>query len=238
MKKKNERFLAFVADIKREVFHHPVMKHPFWNRFRAGCLTMEQLRALALHYYHHVRRTRLYAAAVLSRTPEEEIQAALASVLWDEYGAGDRGQSHPEQFRRLLRALGLTEAEWDRTPPLPELEMYADVHFQLSTAYDIWTGLGVVGVAMELPIPTLYRYLIEGFTKSSLTETDLEFFVKHGPMDLRHATLFLETLFPHLACDTDRRSLLRLGALRSLDARAILMDGLYRVVWKEPDHAI
>lgn len=50
---------------------------------------MEQLCAFALHYYQHVRRTRLYAAAVLSWTPVEEIQAALASVLWDEYGAGD-----------------------------------------------------------------------------------------------------------------------------------------------------
>lgn len=29
IKEKDGYFLAFVADIKREVFHHPVMKDPF-----------------------------------------------------------------------------------------------------------------------------------------------------------------------------------------------------------------
>lgn len=116
--------------------------------------------------------------------------------------------------------------------------MYTDVHFHLCTGYDTWVGLGVVGIAMELPIPPLYRYLIEGFTKSGVVEADLEFFVKHGPMGLRHTTLFLEAISPHLEYDTNHQDLLRLGMLRSLDVRAILMDGLYRAVWKEPYNII
>ncbi len=85
---------------------------------------------------------------------------------------------------------------------------------------------------MELPILTLYVYLIEGFKKAGMTEEDLEFFVKHGPMDIHHSSLLLDAMIPHLQGKEDREAL-RSGALRSLDARSILMDGLYRIVWKE-----
>lgn len=221
---------GFIEELKQEVLNYPVMSHPFWSRFRAGQLAWKQLQNFALRYYQHVQRTRLYDAAVLARTPIEGIQAVLASVLWDEYGRGDPEQTHPAQFRRLLRALDLVPAEWENTPDFPELEMYTDIHFRLCTDYGFWVGLGVVGVAMELPIPILYGYLIEGFTKAGLSEEGLEFFVKHGPMDVHHADLLLEAITPHLEREEDRQAL-RSGALRSMDARSILMDGLCRIVW-------
>lgn len=221
---------GFIEELKQEVLNYPVMSHPFWSRFREGQLTWKQLQNFALHYYQHVKRTRFYDAAVLARTPIEEVQAALASVLWDEYGHGDPEQTHPAQFRRLLHALDLVPAEWENPPDFPELEMYTDIHFRLCTDYNFWVGLGVVGVAMELPIPILYQHLIEGFTKTGIHEQDLEFFVKHGPMDVHHASLLLEAMIPRLERKEDRDAL-RLGAHRSLDARSILMDGLYRIVW-------
>jgi pyrroloquinoline-quinone synthase len=61
-------------------------------------------------------------------------------------------------------------------------------------------------------------------------EQDLEFFVKHGPMDVHHASLLLEAMLPHLERKEDQEAL-RSGALRSLGARLILMNGLYRIVW-------
>lgn len=222
----------FLDDLKAEVLNHPVMRHPFWHRFRERSLSKQQTRVFSLHYYEHVKRTRLYAAAVLARTPFEQIQGAIASVLWDEYGQGNIEQTHPAQFRKLLRALHLTEDDWASSTMLPELEMYSDIHFRLCTDYNIWVGLGVVAVAMELPIPTLYEHLVEGFTKSGLNEDDLEFFVKHGPMDVHHANLLLSAMAPYLTLKEDQQAL-RLGTLRSLDARSILMDGLTRVVWKD-----
>ena len=230
---KGSEALKFLDDLKAEVLNHPVMRHPFWRRFREDRLAKSQTRVFLLHYYEHVKRTRLYAATVLARTPFEQIQGAIASVLWDEYGQGDMEQTHPAQFRKLLRVVHLTEDDWDSSPVLPELEMYSDVHFRLCTDYNVWVGLGVIGIAMELPIPVLYEHLVDGFRKSGLTEDDLEFFVKHGPMDVQHANLLLSAMVPHLAHLEDRQAL-RFGALRSMEARSILMDGLTRVVWKDP----
>jgi pyrroloquinoline-quinone synthase len=131
----------------------------------------------------------------------------------------------------LLRALDLHETDWDSLRILPELEMYADVHYRLCSEYDVWVGLGVVGIAMELPIPRLYEHLVQGFKKSGLEEDDIEFFVRHGPMDVHHADLLIGSLTSQLHDDKDREAL-QAGARRSMDARFILMDGLYRVVFK------
>ena len=229
--KENPGVTEFISGLKNEVLRHPVMSHPFWSRFREGRLAPRQLQTFGRHYYQHVKRTRLYAAAVLARTPYEEVQMAIASVLWDEYGQGDMNQTHPAQFRRLLRALNLTEAEGDRPDLLPELERYRDTQYRLCTEHDVWIGLGVVALAMELPIPALYEHLVEGFTKCGLKEDDLEFFIKHGPMDVNHANLLLESIFSHLGAGDNRGKLID-GARRSLNARFILMDGLYREVFE------
>lgn len=224
----------FFAFLRTEVFGHPILKHPIWQRFRSESLSRSQLRRFAVHYYQHVKRTRLYGAAVLARTPIEPIQAALTSVLWDEYGEGDPRHTHPAQFRRLLTALGSTPAEWDATADLRELEIYVDIHHRLCADYSFWVGLGVVTVAMELPIPVFYESLIEGFRKGGLADDDLEFFIKHGPMDVHHASMLADAVIPHLESDADRRDF-RYGVLRSLDARSVLMDGMGRVLSQSID---
>ncbi|MCI0525876.1 MAG: hypothetical protein L0Y56_00280, partial [Nitrospira sp.] len=47
-----------------------------------------------------------------------------------------------------------------------------------------------------------------------------------------HSSLLLDVMIPHLQRKEDRE-VLKWGALRSLNARLILMDGLYRIVWSE-----
>lgn len=220
----------FLNRIKKDILNHRVIEHPFWDRFAEGKFRPEGLRRFALQYYLHVLRTRLYDAMVLSRTPDEKIQGALAGILWDEYGRGNSEKTHPEQFRKFLRALGLREADWTTVTPLPEFEVYADVHFRLCQDYDIWTGLGVVGLAMEYPIPVLYEKLVRGFQKAGIPDDALEFFLEHIPTDEVHSSLMENALSPHL--DQEPHQLLvRQGCQRSLDVRYLLMDGMSRVTF-------
>ncbi|MBI5197125.1 MAG: iron-containing redox enzyme family protein [Nitrospirae bacterium] len=220
----------FIKGMKVEVLRHPVMSHPFWGRFEKGACTREGLRRFALHYYLQVLRARLYDARVLSRTPSETIQAALARIIWNEYGCGNPEKTHPAQFRKLLKALGLQENDWTSVNPLPELEVYSDVHTRLCSDYDVWVGLGVVGPAMEYPIPVLYSRLVQGFYNVGLSKEALEFFLEHTPTDEIHSSLMENVLLPYLDRE-DRQTLLREGVRRSLDARNILMDGMERVTF-------
>lgn len=212
-----------------EALAHPAVTHPFWERFAASPPPLPGLEELSLHYYRHVQHTRLYLARLLSRCPTEEIQFALAQILADEYGRGNPKMTHPAQFRRLLSALEILP---DAAPrhPLPELDAYIAVHFHLCGEGSLAVGFGVVGIAMEAPIPTLYRSLVAGYRKAGISLGALEFFTDHIEVDLGHAAIMADALSPLLDRPTDR-ALIRHGMLRSLDARKLFMDGLFRVTF-------
>ena len=221
---------SFFKKIKSEIQAHPVMFHPFWERFSGGTADREGICRFSIQYYFHVLQTRLYDAMVLSRTPNEQIQAALASILWDEYGQGDATQTHPAQFRRLLSALSLTERDWTKTEPIPEFEIYRDTHFHLCQSYPYRVGLGVVGLAMEYPIPSFYNHLVTGFRRYGLNDEALEFFLEHIPTDQAHSSLMESSLATEITREENREQI-RAGVRRSLDARYQMMTGLERITF-------
>jgi pyrroloquinoline-quinone synthase len=221
---------AFLARLKHLVLGHPVLTHPIWVDLELGYFSRAALETFSVHYYHHVLRTRLYDAAALACCPDETIQAALASILWDEYGCGDPTRTHPEQFRTLLRALEIDVAEADRTARLPELEAYSRIHFGLCRPRTFWKAMGAVGFAMEWPIPYLYEPLIRGYRRiAGLSDEDLEFFLEHIPTDEDHSSLVVTALGPYLDRPEIQEDLLE-GALHSMDARERLVEAIHRTM--------
>lgn len=219
---------AFLGHLKHVVLGHPVLQHPLWTDLELGYYDREALKVFSVHYYHHVLRTRLYDAAALAACPDERIQAALASILWDEYGAGDPTRTHPEQFRRVLRALEIDVKAADATPRLPELEDYSRVHFGMCRPATFWEAMGAVGFAMEWPIPYLYEPVVRGYRRiAGLTDRDLEFFLEHIPTDETHGSLMVNCLTPHLGDESVQDALVA-GALRSLDSREQLVEAIAR----------
>ena len=224
----------FLERLKREVISHPALTHPFLERFGDGEADAEGVKEFAIQYYRHVRVSRLYLAALISNCREDEsLQLALAEILMDEYGHLNPAETHPALYRRFLRALDVSE-EWEEPPTLPEIEAYISVHYELCRNPDFRLGLGALGPASEWPVPPIYVRLTEGLKKSAdLTEDDLEIFTSHVTMDVTHARIMMESIAPY-AEDEEGQRKVREGAVRSLDARSIMLDGLYRAVFREP----
>lgn len=217
---------AFLARLKHLVLGHPVLQHPLWTDLELGYYDREALKVFSVHYYHHVLRTRLYDAAALAACPDERIQTALASILWDEYGAGDPARTHPEQFRRVLRAQGIDVAAADRTARLPELEAYSRIHFGMCRSETFWTSMGAVGFAMEWPIPYLYEPVVRGYRRiAGLDDAALQFFLEHIPTDESHGSLVVDCLQPYLDDPAIQAALVD-GAMRSMDARERLVQAI------------
>ena len=225
----------FLERLKREVISHPALTHPFLGRFGDGEADTEGVREFGIQYYRHVRVSRLYLAALISNCRDDEnLQLALAEILLDEYGNLDPSETHPALYRRFLHALDINEEEWERPPTLPETEAYISVHYELCRNPDFRLGLGALGPASEWPVPPIYVRLTEGLKKSAdITEDDLEIFTSHVTMDVTHARIMMEAIAPY-AEDAAGQRKVREGALRSLDARSVMLDGLYRAVFREP----
>jgi pyrroloquinoline-quinone synthase len=225
----------FLDRLKREVIGHPALTHPFLGRFGDGDATPEGVRTFAIQYYRHVRVSRLYLAALISNCAQDEgLQLALAEVLFDEYGHLDPGETHPALYRRFLAALDISEEEWEAPPTLPEIELYVSAHREMTRHPDFRIGLGALGPASEWPVPPIYVRLAEGLKRSAgLSDEAIEIFTSHVTMDVEHARIMMEAVAPYVE-DEEGQTLVRYGALRSLDARSVMMDGLYRAVYEEP----
>ena len=225
----------FLERLKREIIGHPALTHPFLERFGDGGTRAEGVRTFAVQYYRHVRVSRLYLAALISNCRDDEgLQLALAEVLFDEYGHLDPDETHPALYRRFLEALNIGEEERERAPTLPEIDLYITTHYALCGHPDVRLGLGALGPASEWPVPPIYVRLAEGLKKSAgLPDEALEIFTSHVTMDVTHARIMMDAIAPY-AEDDEGQSRVREGALRSLDARSVMLDGLYKAVYNEP----
>lgn len=144
----------FLERLKREVIGHPALVHPFLERFGEGDSSEEGVRTFAIQYYRHVRVSRLYLAALISNCGNDEpLQLALAEVLLDEYGHLNPEETHPALYRRFMRALDISEEEWEAPATLPEVELYISRHRELTRHPDVRLGLGAMGPASEWPVP-------------------------------------------------------------------------------------
>lgn len=225
----------YLEGLKREVIGHPSLVHPFLERFSEGDADEEGIRAFAVQYYRHVRVSRLYLASLISGCRDDEgLQLALAEILMDEYGGLNPQETHPALYRRFLEALGLSEEEWREPKTLPEIEAYISVHYELCRNPDVRYGLGAMGPASEWPVPPIYAKLSAGLRKGAgLSDEDLEIFISHVTMDVEHARIMMDATEPYVRDEEGRRKV-REGAMRSLDARGVMLDGLYRAVYREP----
>jgi pyrroloquinoline-quinone synthase len=225
----------FLQRLKRQVIGHPALTHPFLERFGEGDASEEGVRTFAIQYYRHVRVSRLYLAALISGCRDDErLQLALAGILFDEYGHLDPEETHPALYRRFLKALNITEDEWEAPRTLPEIELYIETHYALCRHPDIRLGLGALGPASEWPVPPIYVRLTEGLKRSAgLPDEALEIFTSHVTMDVEHARIMMDAVVPYTGDEEGQRRV-REGAVRSLDARSVMLDGLYRAVYKEP----
>jgi pyrroloquinoline-quinone synthase len=225
----------FLARLKREVIGHPALVHPFLGRFGEGYTGEEGVRTFAIQYYRHVRVSRLYLAALISNCGhDEKLQLALAEILFDEYGHLNPEETHPALYRHFLAALGITEEEWEAPPTIPEIQLYISVHRELTRDPDVRLGLGAMGPASEWPVPPIYVRLTEGLKKATdLPDEALEIFTSHVTMDVTHARIMMGAIAPYTETEEGRKKV-REGAMRSLDARSVMLDGLYKTVYGEP----
>jgi pyrroloquinoline-quinone synthase len=225
----------FLQRLKREVIGHPALVHPFLERFGEGDASEEGVRTFAIQYYRHVRVSRLYLAALISNCREDEkLQLALAEILFDEYGHLKPEETHPALYRRFLKALNISEEEREAPRTLPEIQLYIEAHYALCRHPDIRLGMGALGPASEWPVPPIYVRLAEGLKRSAgLPDDALEIFTSHVTMDVTHARIMMDAVAPY-AEDEEGQRRVREGAMRSLDARSVMLDGLYKAVYGEP----
>jgi pyrroloquinoline-quinone synthase len=223
----------FMLELDSEIHAHPFLKGEFVRRLsKPDGVSRAQASAFARLYYPHIFRTRLYQANALGICPDERIQFVLAQILHDEYGNGNLARTHPAVYRKFLTALAVPEEQWRLEPAFEELRLYIDSMMRLTQSGDWLAAVAAVGIASEWPIPKLYGDFLRGLrTVPGIVEDDLELFVSHIGIDEEHSRLMREALMPYAESSIDQARI-RTGVKMNLDARAVMLQGLGREVFK------
>src|ERR1700719_347786 len=93
-----------VATLDSMIAERSLLKHPFYQAWTAGTLSIERLQNYAVQYYPHVAAFSRYLSAIRSRCADIATRQELLENLVDE----ERGaENHPELWLRFAEAIGI-----------------------------------------------------------------------------------------------------------------------------------
>src|SRR5215467_15758342 len=95
-----------------------LLKHPFYQAWSAGALSLSALQEYSKQYYRQVEAFPTYVSAVHANCPHLPVrQQLLENLLEEERGA----DNHPELWLRFAGALGVHRNDVTSAAPLPEI---------------------------------------------------------------------------------------------------------------------
>ena len=177
------------AAIDRKVTERAMLKHPFYQAWTEGKLSLDTLRAYARQYFHHVEAFPRAVSAVHTSCPDRDGRRMLAENLAEEEGVEAGKQDHATLW--LLFACGLGESESAvRDQPLNiETQALIDTFRRLSRQ-SYAAGLGAL-YAYESQFPGVASAKIEGLVDryGIADEETLRFFRVHESADVEHSAV-------------------------------------------------
>jgi pyrroloquinoline-quinone synthase len=175
--------------IDAKVAERAMLKHPFYQAWTEGRLTLETLRAYARQYFHHVEAFPQAVSAVHAGCPDRDGRRMLAENLAEEEGIETGKQDHATLW--LMFACGLGESEEGiRSQSLnPETTALIDTFRKLSRS-SYASGLGAL-YAYESQFPEVASAKIEGLIDryGISDEETLRFFRVHESADVEHSSV-------------------------------------------------
>jgi pyrroloquinoline-quinone synthase len=177
------------AAIDGKVADRAMLKHPFYQAWTEGRLSLDTLRAYARQYFHHVEAFPQAVSAVHSSCPDRDGRRMLAENLAEEEGIEKGKQDHATLW--LMFACGLGENEDGvRAQGLnAETQALIDTFRKLSRR-SYASGLGAL-YAYESQFPGVASAKIEGLIDryGVSDEETLRFFRVHESADVEHSAV-------------------------------------------------
>lgn len=163
---------------------YELLKHPFYQAWQEGKLTLATLRCYAKQYMHHVNAFPCYISRIHSQSQDLKIRRILLENLMDEEGVN--GTAHPILWENFAKGLGIPDEEL-AVSPLPHTQNLLDTFNQLTTK-NLASGLGAL-YAYERQIPNVAKTKIKGLKKfyGKDDPNTLEFFTVHQQADEWHS---------------------------------------------------
>jgi pyrroloquinoline-quinone synthase len=203
-----------------EVAARRLLDHPFYQRWNAGTLTLDELRDYARQYYHYAAAFPTFLSALHAHTEDIEARQYLLENLIEE----ERGpENHPELWLRFCEALGLNRNEVLSGSANDATKALIATMRSLAREGGLARGLASL-YAYESQVPAVATSKIDGLAKwyGISDPRSIAFFSVHQTADVMHAQTSRELL----ASRCEDAELARDAASQTLAALYAFLDAV------------
>lgn len=214
-----------VADeIDRIIEERSLLKHPFYQAWQRGELTVDALRDYAGQYYHHVLAFPQYVSGAHANCPDQkDRQEVLENLIEEERG----DENHPELWLRFSDALQMQRDDVEHADLLPSTVALVDT-FKDVTKNGTFAEGATALYCYESQVPEVAKTKIAGLKEfyGIDDERGLQFFDVHIEADEWHAEVGRNFVERYGDEPEERESVLA-TARRCVDALWSFLDGVY-----------
>jgi pyrroloquinoline-quinone synthase len=219
----NSHLTEILTTIETHIQERHLLKHPFYQAWSAGNLTLSSLQEYSKQYYRQVEALPTYVSAVHANCPVFPVrQQLLENLIEEERGA----ENHPELWLRFAEALGVNRDEVVSATPLPETQNLINTFRTITRDRSYLAGL-VALLAYEAQVPEVAETKIDGLRRfyGINHERGLSFFQIHLQADRFHSDTARQILREHLT--SAEADTLVPTCEQALDALWGMLDGVY-----------
>lgn len=183
--KNNSAYSELIKKLDQIIAEKNLLKHPFYQLWSKGELSLEALRNYAKQYYHLVNAFPTLISGVHCNCPELKSRQQLLSNLMDEE-LGEK--NHPELWLRFCDGLGMRREEVLDEKAVPETKQLIKTFSKLTKKKSFQEGTAAL-YAYESQVPDLAESKIKGLKQHYGIKypSCLEFFSVHKDGDILHA---------------------------------------------------
>ena len=184
-----------ISRLNRHISARSLLDHPFYQAWKAGELTKDDLRVYAGQYYHFEANFPRYLSAVHARCPNAAVRQDILRNLWDEEH-GD--QNHRALWLGFCDGLGMSSDDAQLAPVQPRTQALLDAYSDICSNRSFQEGLAAI-YAYEAQVPDVMAEKLAGLRDrySIADDTSLAFFRIHESLDVEHSRLEADAISEH-----------------------------------------
>ena len=212
----------FIGKLDQLISERRLLTHPFYQDWREGKLTLEDLRLYAAQYYKFEASFPRFLSAIHSRCPDPGVRQGILSNLWDEEH-GD--QNHRTLWLDFCAALGMDSEEVMNAPVHPRTQALLETYHNICSARSFNEGLAAI-YAYEVQVPEVAAEKANGLQEryGISDEKLVAFFDVHSRLDEGHSRVEAEAIAQHTGADHEPE--VEAALLAGLDAWWGFLDGV------------
>jgi pyrroloquinoline-quinone synthase len=178
--------MTSIADqVDRLIEEHSLLKHPFYQAWQRGELTLDHLRHYCAQYFHHVLAFPQYVSGAYTNCPDpEDRREVLDNLIEEDHGP----ENHPELWLRFGEALGLTREQITESDIDPKTRDFIETYRDITKNGTFAEGATAL-YCYESQIPEVAKTKIAGLKEfyGIDDERGIQFFTVHIGADEWHA---------------------------------------------------